>query len=219
MYCDPSGHEWWHWLVGGLIVVGLAAATIISAGGFVYAYGALILASNGIASASMATTILAFATVAATTVYAWSLINGIGDFALSLGNGNSFTDALSRFGASGENAMWTTLSATGFGALGGYASYKQQIGSQNQAGLMSSNDRAIQRNGYWKSIRETPNGRVIHHPYGVYGTNRNIITPMAVQEHKTIHSYYGYKTNGGQFYSPNPTHTNVWDLIRMLFGF
>ena len=34
MYTDESGNKWWDWLIGALIIVGAAALTVVTAGGF-----------------------------------------------------------------------------------------------------------------------------------------------------------------------------------------
>ena len=46
MYADPSGCAWWHWLLGGLMVVGLAVVTAVTAG----VAGAAIAGAAGFSS-------------------------------------------------------------------------------------------------------------------------------------------------------------------------
>ena len=46
MYTDPSGCAWWHWLLGGLMVVGLAVVTAVTAG----VAGAAIAGAAGFSS-------------------------------------------------------------------------------------------------------------------------------------------------------------------------
>ena len=127
MYVDPYGHEWWHWLIGGLIVIGLATLTCFSAGSFLGGMFAIGLAANGVVSSTLATSILAYATVGAASVYvASAIVAGLGSLELWI-TGGSFQDGLNVFAAYGENAMWSTAFGGMIGAFGGYLSYKQQV--------------------------------------------------------------------------------------------
>jgi hypothetical protein len=119
--------------------------------------------------------------------------------------------------------MWNTFAGGGFGALGGFLSYKEQIGSSSQASFMSKYQRDKQRKSYWIS-QGNVNGRAdpdsqISHIYGTYGNNRNHFIIQNGTDHRAFHSIYGYKTNGGPFHKPNPYYHDWWDNIRGLLGY
>lgn len=56
---DPTGEAWWHWALGGVVVVGCAVATVVTAGGFVAAAGAVAAVGSGAAAATTASTVAA----------------------------------------------------------------------------------------------------------------------------------------------------------------
>ena len=60
-----------------------------------------------------------------------------------------------------------------------------------------------------------PEGYVLHHPYGRYGSKIGIYEPVSVVEHKQIHSSYGYgqKTCGFNNYYK---FDNIWEWFRMI---
>jgi len=120
MFVDPTGTEWWHWALGAVVVVSLAVLTIVTAGGFAAGMSALMFASYGLATASTATSILAFATVAAgTTLAASAVVAGI-DSATVFYSGGSLKDVADVFMQQGEGALYATFSAGLVGAFNGY---------------------------------------------------------------------------------------------------
>ena len=58
-YTDPNGSEWYHWLIGGLIVAAATAAVIITAGGAIPALYAVSAVACGTTAATTASTIAA----------------------------------------------------------------------------------------------------------------------------------------------------------------
>ncbi len=111
MYLDPSGEAWWHWAAAIGVVAILATLTIISCGGFAAAYGAIILAGNGIALAGLSSTaiVLAFATAGSAL--------GLAGSAIYAGLSSSSADEFADYGLVG-----LISTATG-GALGAYIGY------------------------------------------------------------------------------------------------
>ena len=215
---DPNGTEWWHWLIGGLVVVALIAATFISAGSFAGGMIALGYAVNGIASASLATTVFSFAAVGAGTLYAASAIVA-GIYTVETWcNGGSFLDGVNTFMGYGETAMWSTLSGGLMGGIGGYASFREQIGNSSQAGFMTKKQRIAQRRALMKTDTKNLAGKQISHIYGTYGNNRNYYKYQTPAEHRAFHAQYGYKTNGGPFNRVNPFYHNWWLVLKMIFG-
>ena len=232
MAVDPEGTAWWHWLVGALVVVGLAVATVISAGGVGVAALAITSAVYGISAATVSatTTVLAFATVGAGVALAASAgvaaIYGADSWAQT----GKFSSGVNTFVDYGETALWSTVGGGITGGIGGYITYKQQIGNYSQSGFMTKKQRDIQRRQFWISQASdptsrfyennraimglTPEGYQINHIYGTYGTNRNYIVIMTIEEHRYFHSIYGYKTAGGPFYRYNPDFINFWEYIR-----
>ena len=227
MRIDPFGNAWYHWVIGAAIVVGLGIAVVCTAGGALAAYGAVVMAANGVASAGMWTTITAFAFVGATTAYAGAAIVASGDAIISMANGNSFNSSFNDMMNAGESAMWSTAGAGAFGGIGGYASWKQQIGSASQAGFMNKSDKDMQRTKYWISQGyadgKPPKGLEISHIYGTYGNNRNYFIVQNKHDHRlgpnSFHGIHGFKTNGGPFHRANPNYNNWWDTVRRFLGY
>ena len=69
MYVDPTGQEWYHWVIGGVLVVAAAAAVVVTAGGALSAVMAVGSVASGVAAGSMATTVAAGAFIGSATVY------------------------------------------------------------------------------------------------------------------------------------------------------
>ena len=118
MRIDANGNAWWHWLLGGgLIVVALVAATIVSAGGVGAGLMAIGFAANGMSmvGASLVTTVFAFASVGAGTALAASgIVAGIGALG-TWGTGGGFASGLQYISDYGP----TALTATAGGAISG----------------------------------------------------------------------------------------------------
>ena len=222
MRVDPNGNAWWHWLLGAVAVVGLAIATIVSAGGVGAGLLAIAAAANGTVMFGAVTTTLAFATVgSAIALSASAVVAGI-DTIETWATGGGFADGLKTFSDYGETALSTTLLAGGFGAFGGYLSYKEQIGNSKQLGFMTSNERKKQRVAIWKSLGSEKgtsiNNLQISHIYGTFGNNRNYYILQTPSEHRKFHKIYGYKTGGGPFNRYNPNYHNWWLVLKAMFG-
>lgn len=69
MYTDPTGQAWYHWVIGGVIVVAAAAAVVVTAGGALPAMYAVGAVASGIAAGSTATTVAAGAFIGSAAVY------------------------------------------------------------------------------------------------------------------------------------------------------
>ena len=219
MYVDPYGHEWWHWLIGGLIVIGLATLTCFSAGSFLGGMFAIGLAANGVVSSALATSILAYATVGAASVYvASAIVAGLGSLELWI-TGGSFQDGLNVFAAYGENAMWSTAFGGMIGAFGGYLSYKQQAithswtterkrywinQSNNPKSQWYGNSRAAK--GYAPIVDGYP--VQLHHTMGRGGANFYYYVEMTRSQHIQYHQIYGYKN-----FSSYTANINFWSLL------
>ena len=63
---------------------------------------------------------------------------------------------------------------------------------------------------------KAPNGEVLHHPYGRFGSNERIYLPVTPQQHTQIHAELGYGRNGG-FYQYR-AFENWWDIARRVIG-
>ena len=222
MRVDENGIEWWHWLIGALVVVALVVATCVSAGGAGAGFVALAAAANGVASATVTTTVLSFAAVGAGCMFAASGIMA-GIYAVETwSNGGSFLSGLNSAMDYGEEALISTISAGAMGAVGGFMAFKEQIGKSSNAGFMNSSQRRKQRDAFWKAHPELAGlrdaGYQISHIYGTYGNNRNYFILQSPMEHRLFHAIYGYKTNGGPFDRYNPNYMNMWQMILRLFG-
>ena len=222
MRIDENGTAWWHWLVGALVVTALVVGTVVSAGGLGAGMLALAAAANGVASASIVTTVFAFSAVGAGSVFVASgIAAGLKATETWITDG-SFSSGINDIVNYGEIALLNTIGGGISGAYGGYVSYKQQIGTSSQAGYMTDAERRVQREAFWKS-QGYPRGRApedfeISHIYGTYGNNRNYFIIQRHGDHVEFHLFYGYKINGGHFYRYNPNYINWWTYIWRFFG-
>ena len=126
MRIDENGNAWWHWLIAAVVVVGLVIGTIISAGGLGAGLMAIGFAANGMvmAGASMATTILAFASVGAgATLVASGVVAGIGAVD-TWATGGSLVDGLNEVSNYGSVALGSTIGSAVFCGIAGYQAYK-----------------------------------------------------------------------------------------------
>ncbi|MFA7179335.1 MAG: RHS repeat-associated core domain-containing protein [Dehalococcoidales bacterium] len=190
MYSDPSGHAWWHWAIAVGIVIGIGIAVVCTAGGALYAFGAVMSAMYGVASSSAMLTVLSFAFVGAgmalagSSMYAAGTASSIQDFA--------------------DQGNWRTVAQVMggglFGALGGYMSYKEQMGEDINWHMI--------RKDYWKSqgnsdgkatIGSDGYPMVLHHTYGRYGSKIAMFEPMTRTDHIALHSMYGYGNGNGGY--------------------
>lgn len=205
MYLDISGEAWGHWLAAALIVTALAVATVITAGGVLAAGTAILSASCGVASSTMAVTVLSFATYGSAFAF--------GGTALYAGLSSNSVDEFADYG---EEAFISTTTAGAFGAFGGYVSYNQQM--TKEAGLWTTKQRR-----YWNSqgYDSTPVGSdgkpmQLHHPFGRYGAKEDMYYPVTYTEHREIHRELGYgRGNGGfnRYYD----FDNVWKFSNEMF--
>ena len=103
---DPTGEAWWHWAIGAAIVAACAIATVVTAGGFAAAAGAVAMVGNGIAASTTATTVAASAFIGSATAYGTSVLMSA-----------SVARTPQEFSAQGN---WGTVAVTAGGAvLGG----------------------------------------------------------------------------------------------------
>ena len=74
-YTDPNGSEWYHWLIGGLIVAAATAAVIITAGGAIPALYAVSAVACGTTAATTASTIAAGAFIGSAFMYGTAVLS------------------------------------------------------------------------------------------------------------------------------------------------
>ncbi len=107
---DPSGEAWWHWAIGAAIVVGCAALTVATCGGFAAAAGAVCAVASGVAAATTASTVAAAAFIGSATVYGTAVL-------VAVANSNSVEE----FNDKGDWAVvLSTAIATVAGGVNGY---------------------------------------------------------------------------------------------------
>ena len=102
---DPTGKDWWHWVVAAGIVAAAAAAVVLTAGGAAAALTAVTLVANGIAVSSTATTVAAGVLIGSATAL------GVSAYAAMLDS--SSADDFANYG---ETALISTVIG---GAVGG----------------------------------------------------------------------------------------------------
>ncbi|MDR2822802.1 MAG: RHS repeat-associated core domain-containing protein [Acholeplasmatales bacterium] len=117
MYIDPSGRAWWHWVVGGLIIVGLAVAVVVTAGAAGVGIGAAFAAGfTGGTLAGTSGVSLVAVTILSSGFAGSVMASGIGTFA----GGFGFSDGKVTWDWNGasDGFMWGAIT----GAIGGAAS-------------------------------------------------------------------------------------------------
>ncbi len=113
---DPTGHAWWHWALGAVVVAACAVATVVTAGGFAAAAGAVAAVGSGVAAATTASTVAAGAFIGSATAYGIAAVTAA-----------STSRSVKEFNAKGN---WGTVAATAGGAvLGGAGAYLSTKGS------------------------------------------------------------------------------------------
>ena len=113
---DPTDEAWWHWALGAAIVAACAVATVVTAGGFAAAAGAVAAVGSGMAAATTASTIAAGAFIGSATVYG-----------MAVATAASTSRSVKEFNSKGN---WETVAATAGGAiLGGGSAYVSTKGS------------------------------------------------------------------------------------------
>ena len=107
---DPTGEAWYHWVLGAAVVAACAVATVVTAGGFAAAAGAVAAVGSGIAAATTASTVAAGAFIGSATVYG-----------IAAATAAATSSSVSEFNSKGN---WGTVAATTGGAvLGGGSAY------------------------------------------------------------------------------------------------
>ena len=127
MYVDPSGHAWWHWILGGLIVVALGIALVASAGSVLAAGVAIYSALCGIAFGGATTTVLSFAFVGAAMVYTGSLLYNAVNIATSELRGSTYSYSINRMEEMGGYVLETTVMMGASFGYAGYIAYLDQL--------------------------------------------------------------------------------------------
>ena len=106
---DSAGEAWWHWAIGAAIVVGCAAAVVVTAGGATPAIFAVASVAQGLAAATVAST--------ATTIAAGAFIGASVTYGTAVVIAASSSKSVKEFNDKGN---WWTVGATALGAgLGG----------------------------------------------------------------------------------------------------
>ena len=110
IYADPTGNEWYHWVIGGLIVAATAAAVVITAGGAVPALYAISAVACGTTAATTASTIAAGAFIGSSISFGISAISAA-----------EVATSVEDFAKRGN--WWVVISAAAGGGLGGLYGY------------------------------------------------------------------------------------------------
>ena len=136
---DPTGESWLHWGLGATIVAACAVATIVTCGGFAAAATAVCLVGNGVAAATVASTVAASAFIGSATIYSALVFLAA-----------STSDSLDEFADEGD---WGTVASTALGGLSGGASgydiAKAQLSSKASFNLEGSkNEDYINKRGW-----------------------------------------------------------------------
>ena len=107
---DPTGEAWWHWALGALAVIGCAAATVATCGGFGAAVTAVGLVGSGMAASSTTATVASCAFIGSSLAYGTAAVTAA-----------SSSNSLKEFNDQGN---WGTVAVTVGGAiLGGGSAY------------------------------------------------------------------------------------------------
>jgi len=201
MYLDPSGEAWWHWAAAIGVAATLTTLTIISCGGFAAAYGAIILAGNGIALAGLSSTatVLAFATAGSAL--------GLAGSAIYAGFSSSSADEFADYGLVG-----LISTATG-GALGAYTGYT--IAQYNKYYFPNDPDdfnpnnlgRYDYDNGNVIKWQEPGGGKAVFE-YNTHDIPHYHITPDGVN--RMINPF----TNDTHMYPGNPIPFDFWHYFK-----
>lgn len=118
LYTDPTGKEWYHWLIIGGLVVVAAAATVVTAGGIAPA----LVAVGSVASGTAAATVTS--TIAAGTFIGTSMVAGSALLMADYTSVQTF----------GHSANWGTVAAVfAGGVLGGEYGYKLSVNNNYNA--------------------------------------------------------------------------------------
>ena len=195
MYVDTNGHmpKWLWWVLGGVAVLALFAATIITAGGFAAGVTAIYSALCGIACGTATTTILSFSFVGAATIYIGALGYNALNIATAEIRGSTYDAAVNDFLNMGDDVFFATISAGITGGIGGVIAYYDQVKGLDHSW-------ATERRHYFKEHPKANKSDVLHHPYGRHGANIRFYYPVSVSEHKLIHHELGNGRGQGGFF-------------------
>jgi hypothetical protein len=214
-YIDPNGHDY-EWIYG--LCWGIAATIILIAalGVIYYSGGSAIIALNAIMNASVGIASSTAQLTAASYMFVGASMAFVGASMMASRSGNMLE--------SGPSVLFSTFTAGAFGMYSGNFSWNQQM-----KGLDHSF--TTERRRFWKSEANNPNsqfygneraikglapdGYVLHHPYGRYGSKIGIYELVTVTQHKQIHATYGYgqRTCGFNNYYK---FDNIWEWFRMI---
>ncbi len=114
---DPSGHAWYHWLIGAAVVAVCAVAVVVTAGGAAAGVAAVASVAGGTAAATTASTI------AAGTFIGTSLAYGSAVFSAA-----STSDSIEEFN---EQGNWGTVTTTILGGLLGAVEGYDMVNTQS----------------------------------------------------------------------------------------
>lgn len=215
-YYDMSGYspKWVNYLCWGIaiaLVVAAGVALMVASGGSAaVAVSALVLASSGLASSTVALTVTSFMFLGASIAFASTSLVALMDGELL---------------ESGPDVLISTFSAGLYGAYGGYHSWNQQIkglehSPTTEARHFWKREANDPKSIFYQDERAlkglTPTGYQLHHPYGRFGSKIRIYCPVTVDEHKQIHKTYGYgqKTGG---YNQHYNFDNIWEWLKNIF--
>ena len=136
-FADPSGQAWYHWLIGGAVVVGLAIAVVVTSGGIVPALYAVGSVALGVAAPTVAATVAAGAFLGGAAVFGYMVLDAA-----------TTSSSLKEFADKGN---WGTVAAVGIaaagGGFGGYGMYQSQNAPQAGGGSGSRNPNAVGKAG------------------------------------------------------------------------
>ena len=117
---DPTGEDWWHWVLEGAIVVASAVAVVVTAGGAIPGLAAIGAVASGYTAATTASTVAATAFVGSSLAYGTAVIAA-----------SSSSNSASEFASQGG---WGTVAATISGGLiGALSAYVTTLNSSGTA--------------------------------------------------------------------------------------
>ena len=152
---DPTGEEWWHWAIGAAVVIGCAALTVATCGGFAAAAGAVCAVASGVAAATTASTVAAAAFIGSATVYGTAVIAAA-----------ATSNSVEEFNDKGD---WSVVISTAIAAVaGGFSGY---IMSKEQAYQGSIDDETFLPDSFYSKHaprQSTPDSSYTNYTYNSY---------------------------------------------------
>lgn len=127
---DPTGNKWWHWLVGGAIILGAAALTVITAGGF---------AAAGTAIASIFTATMA--PTAASAIFAGAFVGSLalGTAGVVIGGAIGSAKGVGFIEGASQGFMFGSMAGAVIGGAWGYSHYSLQAAGKMGVKVTSKN--------------------------------------------------------------------------------